>query len=189
MQCREAVEIAKIAEGSGITAVTVHGRTRAQGYTGKANWENIGKVKRAVKIPVIGNGDVTSAADARRLREVSGCDGVMIGRGGLGNPWIFSQIHAALVEGREEAPPSKEERLSTAIEHMEAEAKYAGEQKAVYHMRRIGSWYIAGMPHAAKWRAELVQSKTLDRVREVLIYALSVADDYVHVAPTITEGQ
>lgn len=186
---REAVEIAKIAEGSGISAVTIHGRTRAQGYTGKANWENIGKVKHAVKIPVIGNGDVTSAADARRLREVSGCDGVMIGRGGLGNPWIFQQIHSVLFEGREVAPPTQEERLATVIEHMELEALYAGPVKAVYHMRRIGTWYIAGMPNAAKWRGELVQSKTLERVREILIAALSSGEEYVHVAPNLTEGQ
>src|SRR6185295_14031271 len=94
----EAVEIAKIAEACGVSAVTVHGRTRAQGYTGTADWEAIGKVKRAVKIPVLGNGDVVSADDARRLREISGCDGVMIGRGALGNPWIYRRIHSALFE-------------------------------------------------------------------------------------------
>lgn len=186
---REAVEMAKVAEGSGIAAVTVHGRTRAQGYSGKANWENIGKVKAAVKIPVIGNGDVTNAADARRLREVSGCDGVMIGRGGLGNPWIFRQIHAALFEGREEPLPTKEDRLATVLEHMDYEEKYVGPIKAVYHMRRIGAWYLAGVPNAAKWRSELVQSKELSRMREILTAALTAEGDYVHVAPNITEGQ
>lgn len=185
----EAVEIARIAEGSGIAAVTVHGRTRAQGYSGAADWTAIGKVKRAVKIPVIGNGDVVSADAARRLRDVSGCDGVMIGRGGLGNPWIFRQIHAALFEGREEPLPTKEDRLATVLEHMDYEEKYAGPVKAVYHMRRIGSWYIAGVPNAAKWRSELVQCKSLDRMREILVSALSGSDEYIHVAPTITEGQ
>jgi nifR3 family TIM-barrel protein len=186
---KEAVEIARIAEGSGISMVTVHGRTRAQGYTGRSDWDAIGKVKRAVKIPVLGNGDVVSVADARRLREISGCDGVMIGRGGLGNPWIFKQIHAALFEGCEVPPPTPEERLSTALEHMEEEAKWEGEQRAVFHMRRIGSWYIAGVTNAAFWRAELTRSRSLAEVRLVLVESLSNTKEFVHVAPAITEGQ
>ena len=186
----EAVEIARIAEGSGISAVTVHGRTRAQGYTGKADWEAIGKVKRALKIPVIGNGDVVTADDARRLREVSGCDGIMIGRGGLGNPWIFRQIHEAIVDNKADvSQPSIEERLATALEHMELEAKYAGAQRAVFHMRRIGAWYIAGVPNAAKWRDQLHRSRSLDEVKAILIGALSNVQEFHHVAPAITEGQ
>jgi nifR3 family TIM-barrel protein len=187
----EAVQLARVAEDSGICAITIHGRTRAQGYTGRSDWAAIGKVKRAVKIPVIGNGDVTSADDARRLREISGCDGIMIGRGGLGNPWIFRQIHEAIVENREPTPISTEERLSTALEHMELEARYAGEQRAVYHMRRIGAWYIAGVPNAAKWRDQLHRSRTLEEVKSILIGALSNVkpEDFHHVAPAITEGQ
>jgi len=186
---QEAVEIAKIAEGSGLSAVTVHGRTRAQGYTGVADWEAIGKVKRAVKIPVIGNGDVISAADARRMREVSGCDGVMIGRGGLGNPWLFRQIHAALFENRDLPSPTKEERLAAALEHLQEEVRWEGEQRAVFHMRRIGTWYIAGVMNAARWRAELVRSRTVEAVRDILIQALTQSDEFHSVRPTLTEGQ
>jgi tRNA-dihydrouridine synthase B len=119
----EAVEIAKIAEQNGISAITVHGRTRAQGYTGKSNWAAIGKVKAAVKIPVLGNGDVNTADDAQRLREMSGCDGVMIGRGGLGNPWLFKQIHEKLFEGKEPVAPTLEERIETVLEHMNLEVQ------------------------------------------------------------------
>ncbi len=185
----EAAEIARIAEGSGISMVTIHGRTRAQGYSGKADWVAIGKVKRAVKIPVLGNGDVTTPADARRIREVSGCDGIMIGRGGLGNPWIFRQIHDVLVDNREPFEPTPEERLETALEHMELEAKYAGETRAVFHMRRIGAWYIAGVPGAAKWRDLLHRARTLDEVKSTLIGAMSNVTEFHHVAPAITEGQ
>lgn len=184
----EAVEIAKMAEACGISAVTVHGRTRAQGYTGTADWEAIGKVKKAVKIPVIGNGDVNSAGDALRMRDISGCDGVMIGRGGLGNPWIFRQIHAALFEGKELPGPTMMERLETALEHMELEAKYEGPQRALFHMRRIGAWYIAGIPNAAFWRGELTRCRTLDQVRDVLTRSLGSATEFNAPPPTMTEG-
>lgn len=185
----EAVAMAKVAQDSGIAAVTVHGRTRAQGYTGSADWTAIGKVKKAVSIPVIGNGDVVTADDARRMREISGCDGVMIGRGGLGNPWIYKQIHQSLFEGIEPTPPTMDDRKATAIEHMELEAQFEGEQKAVYHMRRIGSWYIAGIPNAAHWRDQLVRSRTMAEVRHILETSLSEAKDFAVVRPTITEGQ
>lgn len=185
----EAVEIAKIAEGCGIAGITVHGRTRAQGYTGTADWVAIGKVKRAVKIPVIGNGDVTSYHDAQRMREISGCDGVMIGRGGLGNPWIFRQIHEALYEGKEPSPPTREERIQTALEHMELETQHEGEQRAVYHMRRIGSWYIAGITNAASWRDRLVRARSIPEVRDILVTSLTESKQFLTLKPTMTEGE
>ncbi len=185
----EAVEVAKIAEANGISMITVHGRTRAQGYTGKSNWETIGKVKRAVKIPVLGNGDVVTAADAKRMREISGCDGVMIGRGALGNPWLFKQIHEHLFEGKEPTTPTLEERIEAVMEHLELEVLYEGEQRAVYHMRRIGSWYIAGITNAAAWRAELVRCQTIPMVREVLLRALTQSKEFRVIPSTMTEGQ
>ena len=176
---REAEEIARVAEASGIAAITVHGRTRAQGYTGTADWEAIGRVKRAVKIPVIGNGDVLSGADARRLYEVSGCDGVMIGRGGLGNPWIFREIRSALYTDEPFAAPTRQERLETVLEHLDLEARFEGEERAIFHMRRIGAWYIAGVPNAAQRRAELNRCRTLDDIREVLRRSLDPEADPV----------
>ncbi len=185
----EAVEIAKIAEANGISMITVHGRTRAQGYTGKSNWAAIGKIKAAVKIPVLGNGDVNTADDAKKLQEMSGCDGVMIGRGGLGNPWLFKQIHERLYEGKEPAPPTLEDRINAVMEHMELEVLYEGEQKAVFHMRRIGSWYIAGVTNAAFYRAELVRCHTIPQIRDVLLKALTQSKEFQVVASSMTEGQ
>ena len=185
----EAVEIARIAEASGISAITVHGRTRAQGYTGKANWDAIGKVKRAVKIPVLGNGDVLTADDARELQDRSGCDGVMIGRGALGNPWLFGQIHDRLFKKQDPVVPTREDRMKAVLEHMELEVQFLGEQKAVYHMRRIGSWYIAGITNAAQWRNKLVRSTTIGEVRDILLSALEQSTEFRVVASTLTEGQ
>lgn len=185
----EAVEIAKVAEDCGIAAVTVHGRTRAQGYTGKADWEAIGKVKRAIKIPVIGNGDVISAEHAKSMREVSGCDGVMIGRGALGNPWLFRQIHASLFEGKDLPPPTLEDRIEAVLEHLELEVRYVGPEKAVFHMRRIGSWYMAGITNAAFWRGELVKCRTIEGIRDILLKALTQSKEFRLVESTLTEGQ
>jgi len=185
----EAVEIARIAEASGISMITVHGRTRAQGYTGKANWDAIGKVKRAVKIPVLGNGDVLTAEHARDLQERSGCDGVMIGRGALGNPWLFGQIHDRLFRKQDPIAPTREERIAAVMEHMNLEVELLGEQKAVYHMRRIGGWYIAGVTNAAQWRNQLVRSRTVSEVRDTLLAALEKSAEFRVVPSTMTEGQ
>jgi len=144
----EAVELAKRAEGAGLCAVTIHGRTQAQGYAGMADWEAIGKVKRAVKIPVIGNGDVLTPADAARLLEVSGCDGIMIGRGGLGNPWIYRNLDDVMNGRRDSAyVPTVPERKETLLRHFALERSLLGDRQAALNMRRITVWYSQGLPH------------------------------------------
>ncbi len=165
----QAVELAKRAEGAGFDAVTVHGRTQAQQYSGRADWEAIGRVKRAVKIPVIGNGDVLTGDDARRLREVSGCDGIMIGRAGLGNPWVYRNLHQAM-EGSGEAPfiPSIAERRDTLLKHFDLEVSLLGERLAAVNMRRIGYWYTAGLPHAKIFRVAVCSTTDCLAIRGLI---------------------
>ncbi len=164
----EAVAIAKIAEDCGISAISVHGRTRVQGYSGKANYEAIGLVKQAVKIPVIGNGDVLNGEDAKRLLSVSGCDGVMIGRGGLGNPWIFKNVEKALAGRTDFYEPSLEEKKETLLKHFELELKYRDEYCALLHMRRIGCWYFASLPGVASFRGAVNVTKTVAEMRGLI---------------------
>lgn len=151
----EAVHIAKIAEDTGLTAVTVHGRTRVQGYSGNADWGAIAKVKKAVKIPVFGNGDVKCGEDAKRLLETSGCDGVMVGRGGLGNPWIYKSIEAALHHESLPSEPALEEKKQTALKHLELEVQTEGEKIGVLKFRRIACWYLRELPGASEFRARV----------------------------------
>ncbi len=164
----EAVRIAKIAEDAGLCAVTVHGRTRVQGYTGKADWSSIRKVKEALKIPVFGNGDVNSPEDAKRMMETTGCDGVMIGRGGLGNPWIYESIDSAL-NGKEAAPlPSIEERKQAALKHLKLEVETEGEKMAVLKFRRIACWYLKDAPGSAEFRMKVQTLNTEAEMRNVI---------------------
>jgi nifR3 family TIM-barrel protein len=151
----EAVAIAKIAEASGIVAITVHGRTRAQGYSGTADYHAIGKIKQAVKIPVIGNGDVLNGEDAKRLLETSGCDGIMIGRGGLGNPWIFKNVERVLNGGVPLPEPSLEDKKKALLKHLELELAYRDEKMTVLHMRRIACWYFKNLPGVAEFRGAI----------------------------------
>ena len=164
----EAVRIAKIAEDAGLCAVTVHGRTRVQGYTGKADWDAIGKVKKAVKIPVFGNGDVQNADDAKRLMEVSGCDGVMIGRGGLGNPWIYKSVDAEITGKEKPFEPTIEEKKKAALQHLELEIQTDGERTGVLKFRRIACWYLKDLPGTAELRARINTIETADGMREAI---------------------
>ena len=157
-----AVEIAKIAEGCGVVAV--HGRTREQFYSGKADWEIIRQVKEAVKIPVIGNGDVTGAKEAKAMLDLTGCDGVMIGRGAKGNPWIFSQILHYLETGEVLPGPSVLEIKEMILRHGRLLSEDKGEFTAMREMRKHMAWYTAGLPHSAALRNEINLVETLEEM-------------------------
>lgn len=159
-----APKLAKIAEGCGAAAVAVHGRTRNQFYHGNADWEQIGRVKAAVRIPVIGNGDIRSPESARAIMEQTGCDGVMIGQAACGNPWIFRQIVVYLRDGRMIPEPSLEERFQTVRDHLQLQVAFSGETRAVKEMRKHLAWYFKGLPGSARFR-DLIN--TLDGLAEV----------------------
>ncbi len=165
----EAVELAKRAEGAGLCAVTIHGRTQAQGYSGKSDWKAIGMVKRAVKIPVIGNGDVLTPADAERLFEISGCDGIMIGRGGLGNPWIYRNLDNAM-SGRQDPVdvPTVPERKATVLKHLALERRLLGDRQAALNMRRITVWYTQGLPRNKVLRVAVCSTMDCDEIARLI---------------------
>lgn len=150
-----AVEIARIAEACGAAAVAVHGRTREQFYSGKADWNMIRQVKEAVKIPVIGNGDIFTARDGAKMMEETGCDGVMIARGAKGNPWIFSRMLHYLETEEEIGPPSADEIREEILRHIKLQVEYQGEYLGIREMRKHVAWYTAGLPHSSALRNEI----------------------------------
>lgn len=161
-----AVEIAKIAEASGAAAVAVHGRTREQYYSGKADWECIRAVKEAVNIPVIGNGDVKDALSAKALIEQTGCDGVMIGRAAEGNPWIFREVVHYLETGELLPKPNREEVLATIRKHARLQLEIKGEYTGVREMRKHLAWYSAGYPNSAKFRQMINSMETMEELMQ-----------------------
>jgi nifR3 family TIM-barrel protein len=161
-----AVECALAAEAGGAAAVAVHGRTREQFYSGKADWEIISQVKEAVKIPVIGNGDVVDGPSAKAMFEQTGCDGVMVARAAQGNPFIFREIKSFFEEGKTCERPSRKEVYDTVIRHADMQLKYKGEYIGIREMRKHVSWYTFGMPGSAKFRNEINQMTDMDTLKE-----------------------
>ncbi len=161
-----AVEIARIAESCGVAAVAVHGRTREQYYSGSADWEIIARVKEAVNIPVLGNGDVDSPEKAKKLLEQTGCDGVLIGRAARGNPWIFREITRYLEDGTFLPRPDNAEKKDTILRHAALQLQYKGEYIGVREMRKHLSWYTAGMPGSARFRRQINAMMTMDDLTE-----------------------
>lgn len=159
-----AVEIARIAESAGAAAVAVHGRTREQYYSGKADWDCIRAVKEAVKIPVIGNGDVTDAYSAKALLDETGCDGVMIGRGAEGNPWIFREVAGYLETGIVPERPTPFEVRQMVERHAALQLAVKGEYTGVREMRKHLSWYTAGYPNSAKFRQMINSMETMEEL-------------------------
>lgn len=188
---RNAVEIAKAVEAAGVSAVAVHGRTRQQFYEGKADWGIIAEVKQAVKVPVFGNGDIFTVEDGLRMLEETGVDGLMIGRGADGNPWIFRELAAVLRGEERPAAPSLQERLAQAAEHLDMLIDYKGEHISVKEMRRHISAYLKGLPHAAEFRGRFHKVDTREQFMELLAeYAACAAHYYEaekHFAQSIVE--
>ena len=166
--CINAVEIAKIIEDAGGKAVAVHGRTREQYYSGKADWDIIRQVKEAVAIPVIGNGDVVSGESAIAIQKETGCDGVMIGRGAQGNPWIFSELLEYDRTGRMPLRPSVEAIRKMMLRHAQLQMQYKGEYLGIREMRKHVSWYTSGLPNSAKLRDEINRVDNYEELEKLL---------------------
>lgn len=163
-----AVEIAKIIEDSGAAAVAVHGRTRQQYYSGKADWDIIRQVKEAVSIPVIGNGDVDSPQKAKQLLEETGCDGIMVGRAAEGNPWIFREISHYLDTGELLPHPALEEVKEMILRHARLQLEYKGEYTGMREMRKHVAWYTAGFPHSARLRGAVNEIESMEQLMVLL---------------------
>jgi tRNA-dihydrouridine synthase B len=163
-----AVEVAKEIERAGASAITVHARTRAQGYSGKADLDVIKAVKEAVSIPVIGNGDIVDGPSAKRMLDYTGCDAVMIGRAALGNPWIFKEIDAYLNGDPEVIRPTVDEIKTLMLEHLYDLVKLKGEKLGVLEMRSHGPWYLKGIDNATSLRKELVRANTVKEYEDAV---------------------
>lgn len=164
-----AVEMAKIAEDAGAAAVAVHGRTREQFYSGRADWDIIKQVKEAVSIPVIGNGDLLTAEDVIAMEEQTGCDGFMIARGAQGNPWIFRQILHYFETGEHLAKPTLEEVTQMILRHARMMLEFKGEYIGIREIRKHAAWYTAGYPNSARLRVAINNVESFEALEELLM--------------------
>ena len=164
-----APEFAQVMEENGAAAVAVHGRTRVQYYTGQADWDIIRDVKNAVSIPVIGNGDIFKGEDAVKMRDYTGCDGIMVARGAKGNPWIFREVKAALSGQPIPERPTEEEVISMLLRHAQLSVQYKGEKMGIREMRKHTAWYTTGMHGSSTLRNKVNQVETFDALQELLM--------------------
>ena len=163
-----AVEIAKLIEKAGASAIAIHGRTRAQMYSGNADWKIIKEVKEAVTIPVIGNGDIKNAFDAKRMMDETGCDAVMIARASLGNPWIFREVNAYLTDGTIVERPTDEEIYEVILKHIKYLRELKGDHLAMLEMRCQVAYYLKGLPHSTSMKKALFTTKSIDETLELV---------------------
>ena len=161
---RNVVEVAKALEDAGASAVAIHARTRAEKFEGHAHWEMIGEARRAVSIPVIGNGDVRTPDDAKHLLETTGCDGVMVGRAAFGDPWVFRRARAFLERGERLPHPTAAERLETGIRHLAMMVEMVGAEAAAREMRKHVGWYVRGLPRSAEVREQVNRTRSVEEM-------------------------
>lgn len=162
------IEIAKIAESCGVSAVTIHARTRDMFYSGQADWDYIKKLKQEISIPLIGNGDIFTPEDAIKMLEDTGCDGVLIGRGSMGNPWIFRRI-LNLIDGKVDEVPSLEETILLAIRHMEMACQHKGQRVGVNEMRKHISHYLKGLKNSSELKNIINKENDKEKIKEILL--------------------
>lgn len=173
---RNFIELGLIAEQEGVDAVTLHPRTRTQGFGGNARWDDIATLKQALNVPVVGSGDIYAPADAMDMLKQTGCDGVMIGRGGYGNPWLIRNI-LAVQRGGTEHPPTLAERGATALEHLELQRREMEDTRAVLEMRKHLCWYARGLSGAAEFRRQVNSTHALETLRSLVeqFFELNIA--------------